>query len=107
MLGSGKAGTMFPLMKPSDLARELGVSRAWIYEGAKAGRIPSVRIGGEAGPLRFIPEDIEEWLAEARGAWRPGRSSVPTRRRGGEADLGERAVESGARANAWEQSRLL
>ena len=107
MLGSGKAGTMLPLMKPSDLARELGVSRAWVYEGAKAGRIPSVRIGGQAGPLRFIPEDIEEWLAEARGAWRPGRSSVPTRRRGGESDLGERAVESGARGHAWEQSRLL
>jgi hypothetical protein len=35
--------------------------------GAKAGRIPSVRIGGQAGTLRFIPEDIEEWLAEARG----------------------------------------
>jgi excisionase family DNA binding protein len=106
-LSSGEAGKMLPLIKPSDLARELGVSRAWIYEGAKAGRIPSVRIGGHTGPLRFVPEDIEEWLAEARRAWRPGRPSVPTRRRGGKSDLGERAADRGARGHVWEQSRLL
>jgi len=98
---------MLPLIKPSDLARQLGVSRAWIYEGAKAGRIPSVRIGGHTGPLRFIPEDIEEWLAEARRAWCPGRPSVATRRGGPKSDLGERAVESGARGHFWEQTRLL
>jgi predicted DNA-binding transcriptional regulator AlpA len=69
---------MRPLMKPSDLARELGVSRAWVYEGARTGRIPALRIGGEDGPLRFVPEDIEEWLLDARSRWRPGRSSVPT-----------------------------
>jgi len=62
---------MRPLIKPSELARDLGVSRAWVYEGARRGRIPSIRIGGEEGPLRFISEDIERWLNEARHDGRP------------------------------------
>ena len=69
---------MRPLIKPSELARELGVSRAWIYEGARTGRIPSIRIGGHDGPLRFVSEDIEEWLNDARDAWQPGRRSAST-----------------------------
>src|SRR5438270_8546196 len=63
------------LLKPNDLARQLAVSRAWVYEAARTGRIPSVRIGGEDGPLRFIPEDIDRWLADARTAWSPGRGT--------------------------------
>ena len=50
---------MASLLKPSDVARQLGVSRAWVYDAAKRGRIPSIRIGGEKGPLRFVPEDLE------------------------------------------------
>lgn len=61
------------LLKPNDLARHLAVSRAWIYEAARTGRIPCVRIGGEDGPLRFVPEDIERWLDESRRKWIPGR----------------------------------
>jgi hypothetical protein len=38
-------------------------------------RIPSFRLGGDEGPLRFVAEDIEQWLAEARGSWVPGRNS--------------------------------
>jgi excisionase family DNA binding protein len=67
------------LLKPSELASRLAVSRTWLYEAAKAGRIPSIRIGGEDGPLRFVPDDIDRWLAEARGAWLPGGSPVATR----------------------------
>lgn len=75
----------FELLRPSDLARQLGVSRAWIYEAARTGRIPSVRIGGKiggkGGPLRFVPEDVERWLDEARSKWNPGQSgsSTPSR----------------------------
>ncbi|MGN6869603.1 MAG: helix-turn-helix domain-containing protein [Solirubrobacteraceae bacterium] len=64
--------TALNLLKPNDLARRLAVSRAWVYEAAKSGRIPSVRIGGADGPLRFVPEDIERWLTEARAGWLPG-----------------------------------
>lgn len=61
------------LLRPNDVARKLSVSRAWVYEAARTGRIPSVRLGGEDGPLRFIEADIDQWLAEARAAWHPGR----------------------------------
>ncbi len=66
-------------MRPTDVARHLGVSRSWLYDAAKAGRIPSIRIGGEAGPLRFVPEDIERWIEDARS--RGGRV-VPQSLRG-------------------------
>jgi excisionase family DNA binding protein len=57
----------------------LGVSRTWLYAAAKAGRIPSIRIGGGDGPLRFVAEDIDQWLREARSAWLPGSRPVATR----------------------------
>jgi excisionase family DNA binding protein len=63
----------FALLRPNDVARKLSVSRAWVYEAARTKRIPSVRLGGEDGPLRFIEADIDQWLAEARAAWHPGR----------------------------------
>src|SRR5215210_9241750 len=69
------------LLKPTEVARRLGVSRTWLYAAAKDGRIPSVRIGGPDGPVRFVPEDLEAWLDEARAAWRPGDSSAATLRR--------------------------
>lgn len=61
------------LLRPNDVARKLSVSRAWVYDAARTGRIPSVRLGGEDGPLRFIEADIDQWLAQARAAWHPGR----------------------------------
>jgi excisionase family DNA binding protein len=73
------------LLKPTEVARRLGVSRTWLYAAAKDGRIPSIRIGGPDGPLRFVPEDLEAWLDEARSAWRPGDSSAATLRRMSEA----------------------
>jgi excisionase family DNA binding protein len=69
------------LLKPTEVANMLGVSRTWLYDAAKAGRIPSVRLGGPDGPLRFIEQDLDEWLERGRQAWRPGDSSVRTLRR--------------------------
>jgi excisionase family DNA binding protein len=87
------------LLKPSDVARQLGVSRSWLYDAAKAGRIPSIRIGGEDGPLRFVPDDIDRWIDEARAAWTPGKPAVGTRqeptrrkRRAGRTDLNGRRI---------------
>jgi excisionase family DNA binding protein len=54
------------LLKPSAVARRLAVSRSWLYDAAKTGRIPSIRIGGQDGPLRFVPEDIDRWIEDAR-----------------------------------------
>jgi excisionase family DNA binding protein len=69
------------LLKPSDVARRLGVSRTWLYDAARDGRIPSVRIGGPDGPLRFVPQDLDEWIDAARAAWNPGDSRSATLRR--------------------------
>lgn len=67
---------MQDLVKPTEVSRQLGVSRSWLYDAAKTGRIPAIRIGGEDGPLRFVPEDIERWIDDARIAWKPGRSTL-------------------------------
>ena len=72
---------MTDLLKPTEVARMLGVSRTWLYEAARSGRIPSVRLGGPDGPVRFVEEDIEQWLDCARRAWRPGQTSAQTLRR--------------------------
>jgi excisionase family DNA binding protein len=48
------------LLRPSELMRMLGVSRSWLYQTAKDGRIPSVRLGGPDGPLRFHAHDVEQ-----------------------------------------------
>jgi len=67
------------LMRPNDVARVLAVSRAWVYEAARSGRIPSIRIGGPDGPLRFVREDIERWINDARAQWTPGRRQPSSR----------------------------
>jgi excisionase family DNA binding protein len=70
---------MQKLLKPTEVADRLSVSRAWVYDAAKVGRIPAIRIGGEEGPLRFVAQDIEDWLADARSRWMPGSPTVATR----------------------------
>jgi excisionase family DNA binding protein len=69
------------LLKPAEVAQRLGVSTSWLYEAAKDGRIPSVRLGRPDGPLRFIEADLTAWLARARANWRPGDSAGATLRR--------------------------
>jgi excisionase family DNA binding protein len=85
------------LLRPTDVARQLNVSRAWVYEAAKDGRIPSVRIGGRDGPLRFVPDDIDRWLQEARAGWTPGRGRRNT---GGGGDDGLSRPSGGRRRAA-------
>jgi excisionase family DNA binding protein len=54
------------LLKPSDVVQILGVSRSWLYDAAKSGRIPCVRLGGDDGPVRFRPDEIAAWLEAGR-----------------------------------------
>jgi hypothetical protein len=35
------------------------------------GRIPSIRIGGADGPLRFVSEDLDRWIEQSRSQWTP------------------------------------
>jgi excisionase family DNA binding protein len=70
---------LIELLKPAEVAARLGVSRTWLYDAARDGRIPSVRIGGREGPLRFVPEDLQQWLDDARAQWTPGQRHGATR----------------------------
>lgn len=69
------------LLRPAEVARMLGVSRSWLYQAAADGHVPSIRLGGPSGPLRFVPDDLEAWLVAARSAWRPADSGPRTIRR--------------------------
>jgi excisionase family DNA binding protein len=69
------------LLRPGEVAAMLGVSRSWLYEAAKDGRVPCVRLGGPDGPLRFVARDLSEWLERARAGWLPGSSAAETLRR--------------------------
>jgi excisionase family DNA binding protein len=68
MTGGAQEG----LLKPAEVCGVLGVSRSWIYAAAAEGRIPSIRLGGPDGPLRFVRADLEAWIDERRAAWTPG-----------------------------------
>ena len=72
---------MTDLLRPTDVARQLGVSRSWLYAAAADGRIPSIRLGGPDGPLRFVAQDLHRWLEDARGGWRPVGTAAETLRR--------------------------
>jgi excisionase family DNA binding protein len=68
----GSASEPFePLLTARDVARQLNVSKAWVYLHAEAGTLPSVRIGGLR---RFVPEAIRAYV---RGEWKPTGQVVP------------------------------
>lgn len=52
-----------PLLSPADVAKLLGIKRSTVYELARAGRIPSIRIGRA---VRFLRADLEAWIQDQR-----------------------------------------
>lgn len=78
---NSRATALEILLKPGEVAAQLGVSRSWLYEAAKDGRLPSIRLGGPNGPLRFVEADLVEWIERARSAWMPGDSPRDTLQR--------------------------
>jgi len=59
------------LLRPAEVVQLLGVSRSWLYEASKSGRIPSVRLGGADGRVRFEARELEEWLDRSRAVVKP------------------------------------
>jgi predicted DNA-binding transcriptional regulator AlpA len=54
----------FELLSLDDVARTLGVSKAWVRDHAtrRSPRIPVVRLGGRRAVLRFRPMDVESFI---------------------------------------------
>lgn len=75
--GEGLRVSEEALLRPSEVARLLAVSRSWVYAAAHDGRLPAIRLGGADGPLRFERAEIADWLTRARDEWRPAE---PARR---------------------------
>lgn len=64
------------LLKATEVAARLGVSKTWVYEAAADGRLPHLRLPGEKGqpgPVRFDADAVDAWLENQRRNWRPGR----------------------------------
>jgi excisionase family DNA binding protein len=54
---------MEPLLSIAQAAGFLGVSRWQIYRLIERGELPAVRVGGR---LRFVPEELREYLERNR-----------------------------------------
>jgi excisionase family DNA binding protein len=55
-------------------AQFFGKSVTWVYRMARAGKIPSIRVGGE---YRFSPVQLQRWVEEhTRGAAAASEASV-------------------------------
>jgi excisionase family DNA binding protein len=50
-----------PLLRPEQAAHLLSVKTSWIYEAARSGRVPCIRVGRH---IRFSRQMLEDWLVE-------------------------------------------
>jgi excisionase family DNA binding protein len=50
------------LLKPKEVAAELGISRLSVYRAISSGKLEAVRIGSDAGPLRVSREAVSALL---------------------------------------------
>jgi len=57
------------LLTADQVARALGVSRGWIYEQSRQGRIPTVTLGRYR---RYRRDAIDAWVRDLESAGRPG-----------------------------------
>jgi excisionase family DNA binding protein len=53
-----------PLLTAAAAAQLLSVRTSWVYDAARSGELPCVRLGKH---LRFLRSDLERWVAEQRG----------------------------------------
>ena len=60
---------IWQLVRARDVARKLGVSISWVIQHASGKRrpyLPAVKMGPGRSPLRFDPNDVEEFIEGCR-----------------------------------------
>lgn len=48
-----------PLLRPDQVAALLSVKTSWVYDAARTGKLPCIRVGRH---IRFTRAMLEEWL---------------------------------------------
>jgi excisionase family DNA binding protein len=81
------------LLTAEQAARRLGLTAHWVYEAARRGELPCVRIGRK---VRFIPADLDAYV-QAKRAGARRRSAGNRRRCDSRPTAGLRALISQAR----------
>jgi excisionase family DNA binding protein len=94
------------LLRPAEVIEMLGVSRSWLYDAARAGRIPCVRLGGPDGPVRFRASELDAWIDASR--LRPDDPAVEASKASEPSPESRRLrARAGAGAPVIEQLRLI
>jgi excisionase family DNA binding protein len=52
-----------PLLTPAQAAKLLAVRTSWVYDAARTGQLPCVRVGRH---VRFLRSDLERWVSSQR-----------------------------------------
>jgi len=60
-----RASLSEPLLTPDDVATLLGIKRSTVYDLARTGRMPVIKVGRA---LRFLRTDLEAWLEQQRAS---------------------------------------
>jgi excisionase family DNA binding protein len=60
---SSRSSLQEPLLTPEQAAALLSVRRSWVYDAARSGHLPCVRVGRH---VRFLRSDLEGWVEAQR-----------------------------------------
>jgi predicted DNA-binding transcriptional regulator AlpA len=66
---SESTGPIRQLVRATDVAKKLGVSKSWVIQHASGKRkpyLPAVKMGPGKSPLRFDPLDVERFIEDCR-----------------------------------------
>jgi predicted DNA-binding transcriptional regulator AlpA len=72
------------LVKAQVVAERLGMSKSWVTQAARDGRLPAVYLPaphGAPASVRFDLGEVEAWVEQCRATWTPGDTSAATLRR--------------------------
>jgi excisionase family DNA binding protein len=55
------------LLRPTEVARRLGVHRNTVYRLIESGQLPALQLGGRGYTVRVDETELEQWLYEQGG----------------------------------------